>query len=379
MSSQRPRFRFVAVSALAAGSLVLTSTGIARQDAFSLPGGNPSWRAHAIAAQPILSEADDLLRTVSAPWASAAALDDAGFALADLEPEPPMTALAEKPAPFFDRTLRGDRLAPPVRGHAVTDSTYAQSPGAAAASGSTGSDARHGSTPAYPVGDTSTPAFGEAPVAVAALPVLTPDERRALVVAARFAPDGESGLGGVTEAERGVDAAGRSSTRLSHSILIPEGELDKQQRCLAEAVYFEARGEPVRGQYAVAQVVMNRTRTGFYPNTICKVVYQNRHRYNACQFSFACDRFPDRIYNRPAWALAERIARDVTENRAWLDDVGGATHYHADYVHPYWRRDMIKESTIGRHIFYRARSLPHLGPPATISEAPGAARSGEAS
>ncbi len=365
----------LATVSLTGVALVLSTASIARQDAGGVfsTRAQASWRLH-LAALPASGPLEDDL-TLSRAAGAPGDPFGGGFVLAELPPDTPEPAEAEERPPFMDRTLRGDRLAPPVQGHdATTDHAHAESSPAVAAQGSTGADPRHGSTPAYPVLATATPTFGEAPVAVAALPVLTPAERFALQV--RFTPAGEPGAGGVTQAERGADAAG---TRLAHSLVIPEAELGKQQKCLAEAIYFEARGESERGQYAVAQVVMNRTRTGFYPSTICKVVYQNKHRYNACQFSFACDRFPDRIYNREAWARAQRIAREVTENGAWLDDVGGATHYHANYVRPYWRRGMIKEATIGRHIFYRARSLPHLGPPAAISAARPDGSSGEAS
>lgn len=365
------RSRPAATACLTGLALVLSTATIARQDVGGLVSASErvGWRSHLVGVPAESFDADDLTRSRTAQ--SPGDPFEGGFVVADLTTE--ADAVQAERAPFLDRTLRGDRLAPPVQGHdATTDQAHAESSPAVAAQGSTGADPRHGSTPAYPVLATVTPSFGEAPVAVAALPVLTPAERLALQV--RFTPATDAGLGGVTEAERGT-----GGTRLAHSLVIPEAELGKQQKCLAEAIYFEARGESVRGQYAVAQVVMNRTRTGFYPGTVCKVVYQNKHRYNACQFSFACDRFPDRIYNRDAWAQAQRIARDVTENAAWLDDVGGATHYHANYVRPYWRRSMIKEATVGRHIFYRARSLPHLGPPAAISAAPAEGTSGEAS
>ena len=83
---------------------------------------------------------------------------------------------------------------------------------------------------------------------------------------------------------------------------LPKSSFSKKQKtCLANAIYFESRSEPVAGQTAVAQVVMNRVKNPTYPNTICGVVYQNKHRRNACQFSFACDRIPDRIRSKKAW------------------------------------------------------------------------------
>jgi spore germination cell wall hydrolase CwlJ-like protein len=125
-----------------------------------------------------------------------------------------------------------------------------------------------------------------------------------------------------------------------------------ERRCLATAIYFEARGEPQSGQEAVAQVVLNRTRSGTYPDTICGVVYQNQHRRNACQFSFACDGTADRISEPRAWAVAESIANAVAEGRQWNTTLATATHYHASYVSPPWAPRMQRLTKIGHHIFY---------------------------
>jgi Cell Wall Hydrolase len=127
---------------------------------------------------------------------------------------------------------------------------------------------------------------------------------------------------------------------------------EREMRCLAEAVYFEARSEPERGQAAVAQVVLNRARSGVYPSTVCGVVYQNRHRYLACQFTFACEGKALRTNEAGAWATAQRIARDVAEGRTYMPGVGNATHYHANYVRPWWARHMDKREKVGKHIFY---------------------------
>ena len=128
---------------------------------------------------------------------------------------------------------------------------------------------------------------------------------------------------------------------------------DDQQRCLTAGIYFESRGEPVRGQAAVAQVILNRVRNPSYPNSICGVVYQNKHWRNRCQFSFACDRIRDRISNRRLWDLASHVAAETTAGRIWLSEVGSSTHYHATYVRPKWARAMKKVGKIGLHIFYR--------------------------
>jgi spore germination cell wall hydrolase CwlJ-like protein len=130
----------------------------------------------------------------------------------------------------------------------------------------------------------------------------------------------------------------------------------KHEKCLADAIYFEARGESVRGQIAVAQVVMNRVFSGYYPNSVCGVVYQNASRHLACQFTFACDGIPDRINEPTAWERAKRIAQDTLDGKYWLDDVGKATHYHAYWVHPWWVHEMHKLDRIGVHTFYRPRN-----------------------
>jgi len=133
-------------------------------------------------------------------------------------------------------------------------------------------------------------------------------------------------------------------------------EREKAQKCLADAIYFEARGEPVRGQIAVAQVVMNRVFSGYYPTTVCGVVYQNANRRLACQFTFACDGIPDKITEPDAWERAKTIARETLDGKYWLPDVGKATHYHARWVRPRWVREMHKLDRIGVHTFYRPRS-----------------------
>jgi spore germination cell wall hydrolase CwlJ-like protein len=127
---------------------------------------------------------------------------------------------------------------------------------------------------------------------------------------------------------------------------------DKELRCLAEAIYFEARSEPERGQAAVGQVVLNRVLHEAYPNSVCGVVYQNRHRYLACQFTFACEGKALRTDEPGPWATAQRIAKDIAEGRTYLPGVGNATHYHANYVRPWWARYMERRERIGRHLFF---------------------------
>jgi spore germination cell wall hydrolase CwlJ-like protein len=129
--------------------------------------------------------------------------------------------------------------------------------------------------------------------------------------------------------------------------------LAKAEKCLANAIYFEARGESVRGQIAVAQVVMNRVFSPFYPNDVCGVVYQNSNKHLACQFTFACDGIPDVVTEPDAWERAKRIARDMLGGKLWMPEVAKATHYHAYWVHPDWVNEMKKISKLGVHAFYR--------------------------
>ena len=125
------------------------------------------------------------------------------------------------------------------------------------------------------------------------------------------------------------------------------------EHCLATAIYFEARGEPVKGQIAVAQVVMNRVFSGYYPNDVCGVIYQNANRHLSCQFTFACDGRRKVINERGAWARANRIAKQTLTGQLYETAVGTSTHYHAIYVHPNWVREMKKFVRFGIHNFYR--------------------------
>ncbi|HEX2654045.1 MAG TPA: cell wall hydrolase, partial [Xanthobacteraceae bacterium] len=161
---------------------------------------------------------------------------------------------------------------------------------------------------------------------------------------------------GVTIAGKGeVTGEGRRPKSPAERLELNAASRAKAEKCLANAVYFEARGESVRGQVAVAQVVMNRVFSGYYPSDVCGVVYQNAHRHLACQFTFACDRIPDRITEPDAWQRANAIANAALDGKVWLNSVGKATHYHAYWVRPWWVRTMHKLDRIGVHTFYRPR------------------------
>jgi len=130
---------------------------------------------------------------------------------------------------------------------------------------------------------------------------------------------------------------------------------ERERRCLATAIYFEARGEPVRGQVAVAQVILNRVRSPLFPQTICGVVYQGQMQ-KGCQFSFTCDGHTDIPRDNDQWALAQDISRQITAGELWLPEVGYSTFYHANYVSPNWAGGMNKIDKIGNHIFYKKRN-----------------------
>jgi spore germination cell wall hydrolase CwlJ-like protein len=141
----------------------------------------------------------------------------------------------------------------------------------------------------------------------------------------------------------------------------------RERRCLATAIYFEARGEPVRGQIAVAQVILNRVRSPLFPQTICGVVYQGQ-MHPGCQFSFTCDGHTDIPRNDDQWALAQDISKKITAGELWLPEVGYSTYYHANYVSPSWIGDMSKIDKIGRHIFYKKRNEKPYEVDATAEE-----------
>ncbi len=133
------------------------------------------------------------------------------------------------------------------------------------------------------------------------------------------------------------------------------GERSPAWACLAEALYFEARGESLAGQIAVAEVILNRVDSPRYPNSVCGVIRQGEANGGACQFSYRCDGRSDQptettAYERMgkvAWAMLEGRPRTLTNK---------ATHYHATRVNPSWASRMRKTAEIGDHVFYRYRT-----------------------
>jgi hypothetical protein len=162
--------------------------------------------------------------------------------------------------------------------------------------------------------------------------------------------------GGETVAPKGqVTGEGQRPMTPGELLGLDESSRPREEKCLAEAIYFEARGEHVRGQMAVAQVILNRAFSGKYPNSVCGVVYQNSHRRLACQFTFACDGIPDVIREPDMWERAKTIANEMLDGKLWLPEVGKATHYHAYWVRPGWVREMTRMHKLGVHTFYRPR------------------------
>jgi hypothetical protein len=163
---------------------------------------------------------------------------------------------------------------------------------------------------------------------------------------------------GLTTVPQLSDAGGKPN----YAALIDPKDSARQMRCLAEAIYFESRSEPEGGQAAVAQVVLNRVRSGIYPTTVCGVVYQDRNRPFACQFTFACEGKSLRVEEPGPWAVATRIARDVASGANYNPKVGVAVNYHANYVAPFWVGYLKRVDRIGAHIFYAMRDGVNWAP-----------------
>ena len=157
--------------------------------------------------------------------------------------------------------------------------------------------------------------------------------------------------GQLTPATRIMVSELRRTPSSSPGSVSPSGQNDL--RCLAEAVYYEARGEALQGRQAVAQVVLNRLNDVGYPNTVCGVVYERLPGARTCQFSFTCDGSLDRAPTGAAWADAEAVAQEALTGA--FTSLTAATHYHNDTVRPSWRHAFDKITTLGRHIFYDGR------------------------
>lgn len=309
------------------------------------------------------------------PWAAGLGLLVSFTATAGTERPDRVGLASEHTARIASPLPSGTALLEADGGSARQDHERATDPTSGASTASSGPDAERGVVPAPETGsgtatdtahsdavpemppqsDGSTPAIPRA-VALSSTTPAPADATPIEVAAASLVIPGLSHRFERKEpaAAAPVDAVPDASRPRYADLIVPES-MDREQRCLAEAVYFEARSEPEAGQAAVAQVVLNRVKSGLYPTNVCGVVYQNRHRYMGCQFSFACEGKALRIADGPSWQSATRIASAVIEGRTYLSEVGGATHYHADYVKPGWSRRLTKKDVIGRHIFYQLK------------------------
>lgn len=133
---------------------------------------------------------------------------------------------------------------------------------------------------------------------------------------------------------------------------LPAAKGGAEWRCLAEALYFEARGETVKGQFAVAEVILNRVDSPRYPNSICGVINQGTGRKFACQFTYTCDGQKEVVHEPRAFERVGKVAK-LMVNGAPRPLTKGATHYHTKAVAPKWSRKFPRTATIGVHHFYR--------------------------
>lgn len=132
----------------------------------------------------------------------------------------------------------------------------------------------------------------------------------------------------------------------------PEARNDDQLKCLAEALYFEARGESVKGQFAVAEVILNRVESARFPDTACNVINQGTGQKYQCQFTYTCDGLKEVINEPRAFERVSKVAQAALDGVA-PELTNGATHYHTKAVNPRWSRVYRRTTSIGTHIFYR--------------------------
>ncbi|EAR50010.1 hypothetical protein OG2516_07405 [Oceanicola granulosus HTCC2516] len=154
--------------------------------------------------------------------------------------------------------------------------------------------------------------------------------------------------------ERGIEVdAALTATVSSRSVdALPVASGGAEWECLAEALYFEARGEGEQGLFAVGEVILNRAEDPRYPDTVCEVVNQGTGRRYACQFSYTCDGIPEHISEPAAWRKVGKIAKLLLDG-APRDLTDGSTHYHTTAVNPSWASQLDATTQIGVHRFYR--------------------------
>jgi spore germination cell wall hydrolase CwlJ-like protein len=185
-----------------------------------------------------------------------------------------------------------------------------------------------------------------------ALSAVSSDRLAALAapVAAPPPPAKKTGLFG-----RKAKVAAPAYTRAALEAL-PPATGDAEWRCLSEALYFEARGESVRGQFAVAEVILNRVDSPRYPSSVCGVIRQGTGKLYQCQFTYTCDGHSDRIREPAAFEQVAKVARIMLDGAPRVL-TGAATHYHTGAVRPTWARRFAQTAEIGEHLFYADGSL----------------------
>jgi spore germination cell wall hydrolase CwlJ-like protein len=276
---------------------------------------------------------------------------------APLPPLPPALAVEPVPQAQADAPLKGEevsRFDPYTEYQFATDLDDKLPPPDAQASPPDAKDASRvffGVRPMAPGEEQIAPwANGEAPLVTASI---DPDIKQSALVPGRLDAD-KAGESIAAKGEvMGVEQRPKSP---AERLGLAGPARAKAEKCLANAVYFESRDEPVRAQIAVAQVVMNRVFSPFYPNDVCGVVYQNAGRHLACQFTFACNGVPAVVTEPDAWARATHIARDMLDGKLWMPEVAKSTHYHDFWAHPNWVGEMRRMDRLGGLIFYRPRA-----------------------
>lgn len=153
-------------------------------------------------------------------------------------------------------------------------------------------------------------------------------------------------------AERGVETQTRMVYDRDFLANQPAADGGEQWQCLSEALYFEARGETVRGMFAVGEVILNRVDSDAYPDSLCSVINQGTGRRYACQFTYTCDGNPETIAEPRSWERVGKVARLLIDG-APRALTGGATHYHTKAVNPSWAQRFPRTASIGSHYFYR--------------------------
>lgn len=187
-------------------------------------------------------------------------------------------------------------------------------------------------------------AAAQAPATSASSSSLAPEQLRFR----NIAPQGAVSI----NAKVPVSALPNPSARPFFLAASTAADRERAVRCLTSAIYYEAATEPVEGQRAVAQVVLNRVRHQAYPNSVCGVVYQGMERKTGCQFTFTCDGSLARTPMSSYWNGARKVSEAALSGSVYAP-VGWATHYHTNWVVPYWSSSLVKAAVVGTHIFYR--------------------------